>query len=164
MFHDIEQKIVDRLKAVLPAEVHVDTLHELERVPELRQKAPAVWVIYDGFSVGPKVPPGTVQQVVQEWFVVIAAKSAKGRGDSSAARDEASAIALQDIPEGLAVALAMCAAGFRPSVAVLVHIGTVGRTTDEPGRFAEREAACRPPGSRGRTEFIARPRAACCLD
>lgn len=95
MFHDIEQKIVDRLKAVLPAEVHVDTLHELERVPELRQKAPAVWVIYDGFSVGPKVLPGNVQQVVQEWFVVIAAKSAKGRGDSSAARDEVSEIALQ---------------------------------------------------------------------
>jgi hypothetical protein len=95
MFHDIEQKIVDRLKAVLPAEVHVDTLHEIERVPELRQKAPAVWVIYDGFSVGPKIPPGTVQQVVQEWFVVIAAKSAKGRGDSSAARDEAGEIALQ---------------------------------------------------------------------
>ncbi|HHQ4526124.1 TPA: ZIP family metal transporter [Aeromonas veronii] len=34
------------------------------------------------------------------------------------------AIALQDIPEGLAVALAMCAAGFRPSVAVLVAIAS----------------------------------------
>ncbi|WP_446891914.1 ZIP family metal transporter [Aeromonas veronii] len=36
----------------------------------------------------------------------------------------ATAIALQDIPEGLAVALAMCAAGFRPSVAVLVAIAS----------------------------------------
>lgn len=95
MFHDIEQKIVDRLKEVLSAEVHVDTLQELERVQELRQKAPAVWVIYDGLSVGPKVASGAVQQITQEWFVVIAAKSAKGRGDSSAARDEAGEIALQ---------------------------------------------------------------------
>ncbi|MGU5595669.1 ZIP family metal transporter [Aeromonas sanarellii] len=34
------------------------------------------------------------------------------------------AIALQDIPEGLAVALAMCAAGFRPPLAVLVAIAS----------------------------------------
>jgi hypothetical protein len=95
MFHDTEQKIVDRLKAVLGTEVYVDTLHAIESVPELRQKAPAVWVIYDGFSVGSMVGSGSVQQITQEWFVVIAAKSAKGRGDSSAARDEAGEIALQ---------------------------------------------------------------------
>ena len=41
MFHDIEQKIIDRLKEVLPADVHVATEQELERVEELRQKAPA---------------------------------------------------------------------------------------------------------------------------
>lgn len=95
MFHDIEQKIIDRLKEVLPAEVHVATEQELERVEELRQKAPAAWVIYDGFSVGPKVASGAVQQITQEWLVVVAAKSAKGRGNSAAARDEAGEIAQQ---------------------------------------------------------------------
>ena len=47
--------------------------------------------------------------------------SPRGHDDGTALT---TAIALQDIPEGLAVALAMCAAGFRPPVAVLVAIGS----------------------------------------
>lgn len=93
MFADIEQLIVDRLRERMP-DVTVETLRELERVPELRQKAPAVFVIYDGFSVGaspPNVPH--VQQIVQEWYVVCAAKSARGNGETSAARDQASELA-----------------------------------------------------------------------
>lgn len=92
MFAEIEAAIVARLVAYLPAGVHVAPLHELERVPELRQKAPAVWVIYDGYSVGSSTPPGNVQQVRQEWYVVIAAKSARGAGAVDAARDEAAAL------------------------------------------------------------------------
>lgn len=93
MFADIEQLIIERLRERLP-DVTVETLRELERVPELRQKAPAVFVIYDGFSVGastPNVPH--VQQIVQEWYVVCAAKSARGNGETSAARDQASELA-----------------------------------------------------------------------
>lgn len=97
MFAEIEQKIIDRLRAVIPTHdgeaVTVEPLRELERVPQLRQKAPAVWVIYDGFTVGdssPNIP--NVQQVRLEWFVVVASKSARGQGDVEAARDMASAI------------------------------------------------------------------------
>ena len=46
------------------------------------------------------------------------------QGDMSVGLPLTTAIALQDIPEGLAVALAMCAAGFRPGKAVLVAIGS----------------------------------------
>ena len=98
MYAAQEQSILDRLRAKIPDHdgqpVTVEPLRELERVPQLRQKAPAVWVIYDGFTVGDTVTsvPG-VQQVRLEWFVVIAAKSAKGQGDVEAARDMASALA-----------------------------------------------------------------------
>ena len=95
MFADVEQVIIDRLREKMPG-VTVEPLRELERVPELRQKAPAVFVIYDGYTVGansPNVP--AVQQIVQEWFVVCAAKSARGNGGSNAARDQASDLAGQ---------------------------------------------------------------------
>jgi len=92
MFADAEQKIVDRLTAKVPAGVYVGTLRELEKVPEMRQKAPACWVIYDGFGVGEVIPPGTVQRINMQWYVVVAAKSAKGNGQTSTARDEASAL------------------------------------------------------------------------
>lgn len=96
MFADIEQTIVTRLRDRLPAGTTVEPIRELERVPELRQKAPAVFVIYDGYSVGQALTQtGGVQQVVQEWYVVVAAKSARGNGDSNAARDQASALAGQ---------------------------------------------------------------------
>lgn len=95
MFADTEQKIIDRLKAKLPPEVHVAPMREIERVPEMRKKAPAVWVIHDGYTVGQVIPPGTVQQIRQEWFVVVAAKSARGNGDTDAARDQAGEIAEQ---------------------------------------------------------------------
>lgn len=95
MFADTEQKILDRLRERMPAGTKVEPLRELERVPELRQHAPAVWVIYDGYTVGDRVPPGAVQQIRQEWFVVVAAKSARGNGDGIAARDEAAVMCEQ---------------------------------------------------------------------
>lgn len=93
MFAEKEQSILERLQARMPAGVHVGPLRELERVLEYRQKAPAVWVIYDGYTVGDRIPaPGRTQQIVQQWYVVIAAKSAKGAGEVNAARDAASEI------------------------------------------------------------------------
>lgn len=97
MFADLEQKIADRLRSVLPTEVHVATESQVANVEQLKQKAPAAWIIYNGFGVGPKVGNGTVQQVTQEWLVVIATSSAKGRGDATVARDEAGAIAKQTL-------------------------------------------------------------------
>ena len=46
------------------------------------------------------------------------------QGDMTVGMPLTSAIALQDIPEGLAVALTLCAAGFRSPFAVLVAIAT----------------------------------------
>lgn len=94
MFADIESKIIDRLRNKLGGAVTVEPLREIERVPELRQKAPAAWVIYDGYRLGDSNinVPG-VQQIIMEWFVVVAAKSARGNGDTDSARDMAGELA-----------------------------------------------------------------------
>lgn len=101
MFADIEQKIIDRLRAKLGEDVSVEPLRELERVPSLRQKAPAAWVIYDGYKLGAAIPGQAqgvpVQQVELEWFVVLAAKSARGNGDPTDARDQAADMAAKVI-------------------------------------------------------------------
>lgn len=95
MFQAVEQIIIDRLRAKLP-DVTVEPLRELERVPELRQKAPAVFVIYDGYTVGQSLgPTGAIQQITQDWYVVVATKSAKGNGNVNAARDQAGEICEQ---------------------------------------------------------------------
>lgn len=95
MFAETEQKIIERLRATMPETTTVEPLRELERVPELRQRAPAVFVIYDGFTVGESLANGAVQRITQEWFVVVAAKSARGNGSEAAARDQAAAMCAQ---------------------------------------------------------------------
>lgn len=94
MFSDLEAKIIARLRDKLGGAVTVEPLREIERVPELRQKAPAAWVIYDGYRLGDSNinVPG-VQQIIMEWFVVVAAKSARGNGDTDGARDMAGELA-----------------------------------------------------------------------
>lgn len=93
MFAETETKIIERLQARLSADVSVMPVREIEKVPELRQKAPAVFVIYDGYNPAADIPNVPhVQQVRQDWFVVIAARSAKGSGDVSSARDAADAL------------------------------------------------------------------------
>ncbi len=95
MFAEIEEQIIARLREKLGPTVTVEPQRELERVPQLRQKAPAAFVVYDGYQLGQSVPgdPG-VQQVVLEWWVVVAARSARGAGESNDARDEAGALSL----------------------------------------------------------------------
>jgi hypothetical protein len=62
-------------------------------VKELRQKAPAVWVIYDGHRVGDTVRNvPNIAQIVQDWFVVVTTRSARGAGKVEQARDEADAL------------------------------------------------------------------------
>lgn len=92
-FAEVEQAIIDRLIEKMPAGTTVLPMRELERVPENRQKAPAVFVIFDGYSVGEAiVPTGQIQRVTMEWYVVAVAKSARGNGNTDAARDAASAL------------------------------------------------------------------------
>lgn len=95
MFADIEQKIIDRLRERLGPTVTVEPERELDRIPKLKQKAPAVFVMYDGYAPGATIEnvPG-VQQIVLEWWIVVAARSALGAGESNVARDEAGALAL----------------------------------------------------------------------
>ena len=89
MFTEIESAIVERLRAKLPPHVHITTFAELARVPEYRNKAPAVFVVYDGFS--PADSPAnvpTLQQIEMRFTVVVTTKSAAGNGGGTAARDE----------------------------------------------------------------------------
>jgi len=99
MFHEQEQRILDRLVERLGPDVTVAPMREIERVPELRQRAPAAWVIYDGFRTGPQNgdPRAQVQQLVLDWYVVVAAKSARGNGEGNDARDQAGALAAKAI-------------------------------------------------------------------
>lgn len=93
MFATVETAIINRLREKLGAGVTVEPMRELERVPELRKKAPAVFVIYDGYRVGETIgPTGQVQQVVHEWYVVCVGQSAKGNGNTDAARDIAAGL------------------------------------------------------------------------
>jgi hypothetical protein len=94
MFATDEATILARLQAKVPAGTFVATLDDLERVPELRQKAPAVWVIYDGYSIAEKMPaPMGVARIRQDWYVVVATKSARGAGSTEVAKSAASALA-----------------------------------------------------------------------
>lgn len=99
MFADIEEAIIARLKAKLPKGVTITTEAELERIPELRNKTPAVFVVYEGFTPaqtpGPNVPH--IQQIEQRWVVVATAKNAKGNGAVIGARNDAAELAQQAI-------------------------------------------------------------------
>ena len=95
MFADAEQKIIDRLRDRLGEGVAVHTLDEIERAQQLRQRAPAVFVVYDGYTIGEAVGNGAVQAITQDWIVVCAAKSAAGAGNSDAAKAAASQLCAQ---------------------------------------------------------------------
>lgn len=94
MFAAQQQAIVDRLTERLDPSIRVTTLAELADVAEARQKTPAVFVVYEGYNPA-NTPAATphIQQVEQQWTVVVACKSARGAGQSTAAREDVSAIA-----------------------------------------------------------------------
>lgn len=89
MFQEVETAIVARLRETMP-NVLITTFAELTRIAEYRQKAPAVFVVYEGF--GPADTPAnvpSVQQIELRFTVVVTTKSASGNGQAQAARDEA---------------------------------------------------------------------------
>jgi hypothetical protein len=97
MFAGIEEAIVERLVDKLPAGIKVTSLAELSRVPELRNKAPAVFVVYEGYQpADSNVNVPHIQQIEQTWAVVCVAKNATGGGDNLAAKEDVSDIA-QDV-------------------------------------------------------------------
>jgi len=93
MFTSTEQKIRDRLTAGLPEGTKVLQQSEMDEINELRQKAPFVAVVYDGYTPAAFIPPGLVQKIDQEWWVVIGTKSGRGNGKTIAARDAAGELA-----------------------------------------------------------------------
>lgn len=94
MFAQLETAIVERLRQRLDESITVTSLAELARVPEMRQKAPAVFVVYGGYAEGDsKVNVPHIQQITQSWDIVCVAKNAAGGGDPTAAKSDVSAIA-----------------------------------------------------------------------
>ena len=67
LFFDLEPEIVKRLRAALPAGVPVLTADELDDVEERSQPAPAVHVIYDGYTVTQAQPTAALTR--QRWLV-----------------------------------------------------------------------------------------------
>jgi hypothetical protein len=98
MFIAAQDAIVARLKTflganALTANVRVFTAAELARVPESRQFAPAVHVVYEGHSVGEQVALGRVQAINQNWLVVSTGKNASAQGEPTPATVDAGRIA-----------------------------------------------------------------------
>lgn len=96
MFASVEAKIIARLQAGMPNDVRVLKHSEIDEARDVRQLAPFVGVVYDGYTPAAAIANvPQIQQVSQEWYVVVAAKSAKGRGKDIAARDKAGEMAEQ---------------------------------------------------------------------
>lgn len=95
MFQVHEAAILARL-AGLPEGVRVLQQSEIDEAKDLRQLAPFVALIYDGYTPETSVPQGPhVQKIAQEWYVVVGAKNAGGAGKSIKARDAAGELASQ---------------------------------------------------------------------
>lgn len=94
MFSAAEQKIIERLTSGMPEGVKVLQQSDLDEMSDLRQKAPFVAVVYDGYTPGDTIAPtGHVQRISQDWWVVIGTRSAKGAGKTIKARDAAGELA-----------------------------------------------------------------------
>lgn len=93
MFTDMQQKMYERLQTKLDPRIAVMQGADLERAKEVMpQKAPAVLLVYGGYSTGQEQRDGQVQQVQHNWAVLVATASSKGNGDPSAAQVEAAII------------------------------------------------------------------------
>lgn len=111
MFTDIEQALVERLKAQLKEtmpNVHVLTASDLADIDEGKQPTPAIHVIYNGYRVKQNRPDGKVAAVTQTWLTVVAVRNVRDRRKGAAAREDAIPLC-QKITEELM--------GFHPQIA-----------------------------------------------
>ena len=69
-----EPLIVERLKAVLPPEVHVLCAADLTQIADGQQPTPAVHVVYGGYQVEDSRVPASLK-LVQIWFTVIVTRN-----------------------------------------------------------------------------------------
>lgn len=98
MFSSQQDSIVARLVEVFGAnsllsKTRIIVAAELARVPEARQYAPAVHVIYGGYTIGEQIAQGKIQSVVQNWMIVCTARNAAAQGDPTLATIDAGRIA-----------------------------------------------------------------------
>ncbi|WP_275100147.1 phage tail terminator protein [Sedimenticola hydrogenitrophicus] len=84
-----ESLIVARLKAKLPATVHVLTASDLADVAEGKQPTPAVHVVYGGLRISQDQADGQRVEVELIWHTVVAVRNVRGIRTGEAAREEA---------------------------------------------------------------------------
>lgn len=95
-FLGAEPLIIDRLKAVLPDDVHVLAAAELADVAADEQPTPAVHVVYGGYSAqDSKTGASTV--VVQRWITVVVTRNVADIQEGFHARQAAGPLAGQVI-------------------------------------------------------------------
>lgn len=91
-FLALESALVERLKAKLPAGVHVLTGADLDGVSEGSQPTPAVHVVYQGYRVIETRPDGRAARVEQVWLAVVAVRNVRDARTGAAARADAGAL------------------------------------------------------------------------
>jgi hypothetical protein len=101
MYGPIETRILERLRDTLPEGVSVQTVEALEEIPQLRQKAPTVVLVYQGYIALDKAGQGGMVQLVrQQWLAVCVTRSSMGKGAGDQARMAASDLA-EDVTRSL---------------------------------------------------------------
>ena len=89
-----EPLIIARLRAVLPAHVHVLAAADLADVSADMQPTPAVHVLYQGYSVADNRTPAFAA-VDQQWLTVIVARNLRDITGGFDARQDAGPLAAQ---------------------------------------------------------------------
>lgn len=96
-FMDPENGIKERLEARLEAadwtgktKPRVLTADVVATVEEKSQITPALYILFDGYQPTQDTAAGKVQQIEQDWRVVIAVKNARGQTTGEGLRAEAS--------------------------------------------------------------------------
>lgn len=87
-----EPLIVQRLRAVLPAEVHVLPAADLASVAAENQPTPAVHVLYDGYQVV-DASTGATAAVEQNWLTVVVTRNVADIEQGHEARQQAGPLA-----------------------------------------------------------------------
>jgi hypothetical protein len=89
---ELEPLLIDRLRSVLPPEVHVLTAAELASVAEDKQRTPAVHVVYDGFDVIQEGSGGLAVEIEQRWLTVISVRNMGAYRSGALVREDAGPI------------------------------------------------------------------------
>ena len=92
-FLEPEAHIVERLKSLLPANVHVLTAADLQTTKEESQPVPAVHVIWNGFRVRESRSDGRASKLAHEWLIVSTVRNVRSLKTGQDARREAGELA-----------------------------------------------------------------------